>query len=109
MATQTKAQAQSHHPLQHWRCHHHPDRSEIAGYVEASGKWERVAVVSPTTGTSAKDVAEFIVRTINAGQKNQDLLRDATRAVEAMIEEGLNFSTEQDAEAILKRMKGANG
>lgn len=91
-----------------WRTEHHDDRSEIAAYVEASGKWETVAVIPHTPGASAETLAEFIMGIINDSQKNRDLLRDATRALEAVMEEGLTFSTEQDADAILKRVKGAS-
>jgi hypothetical protein len=91
--------------LHPWRCDHHADRSEITAYVEASGHWETVAVVPPTSGASAEAVATFIVRLINAAQQNRDILRDAMEALEGVMNDGLNFTTEQTAEHVIISIK----
>jgi len=91
--------------LQPWLCQHYPDRSDITAYVEASSHWEVVAVVQPTSGASAEALADFLVRLVNAHQKNQNLLRDAMEALEAVMQEGLNFATEQDAYSVVASIK----
>jgi hypothetical protein len=95
----------SFYSLHPWRCDHHPDHSEITAYVEASGQWETVAVVPPTSGASAEAVASFIVRLVNTSQKNRDILRDAMAALEAVMNDGLNFTTEQTAEHVIISIK----
>jgi hypothetical protein len=97
--------ARCFYSLHPWRCDHHADRSEITAYVEASGHWETVAVVPPTSGASAEAVAAFIVRLINAAQQNRDILRDAMEALEAVMNDGLNFTTEQTAEHVIISIK----
>jgi hypothetical protein len=106
MPKRTKGKAQ--HPdcsLQHWRCQHLPGYSEITAYAEASQKWELVAVVSPASGVSANEVAEFIIRALNESQRDHDLLRAAMLALEGVMEEGLTYSTEQDADVVVQRIK----
>jgi hypothetical protein len=91
--------------LHPWHCRHHGDRSEIAAYVEASGRWETVADILPTSGASAEALATFITRLVNATQQNKDLLRDAMRALEAVMTEGLTFATEQEADSVVAGIK----
>jgi hypothetical protein len=113
MSRKSKAQSSSKadpkprcfYSLHPWRCDHHADRSEIMAYVEASGQWETVAVVPPTSGASAEAVASFIVRLVNAAQQNRDILRDAMAALEAVMNDGLNFTTEQAAEHVIISIK----
>jgi hypothetical protein len=93
------------YPLQPWQCRHHANRSEIAAYVEASGAWETVAVIPATSGASAEAMAAFITGLVNAAQQNKDLLRDAMEALESVINDGLDFSTEQAAEHVIKDIK----
>jgi hypothetical protein len=100
-----EAKPRRFYSLHPWRCDHHADRSEITAYVEASGQWETVAVVPPTSGASAEAVASFIARLVNAAQQNRDLLRDAMAALEAVINDGLNFTTEQTAEHVVNSIK----
>jgi len=94
-----------YYALAPWKCRHHADRSEITAYVEASGKWETVAVIPQTSGTSPEALATFIIRVVNATQQNKDLLRDAMEALEAVMKEGLNYSTEQAAEHVISDIK----
>ena len=88
-----------------WRCNHHADRSEIVAYVEASGRWETVAVIPSTSGASAEALATFIARIVNATHQNKNLLRNAMEALEAVINDGLNFTTEQAAEHAISDIK----
>ena len=69
--SKTNAELRSFYGLVPWRCNHHADRSEIVAYVEASGRWETVAVIPPTSGASAEALATFIARVVNATQQNK--------------------------------------
>jgi hypothetical protein len=64
-----------------------------------------VAVVSPTSGASAEALAAFIASIVNAAQQNEDLLRDAMEALEAVVNDGLNFTTEQAAEHVIANIR----
>lgn len=89
-----------------WACQHQHDQSEICAYVEASGKWEIVAIVQQTAGASAEVMAEFICYLINDNQKNKSLLLDAMAALESCLEESkLTYSSEQAADSVLHRIK----
>lgn len=88
---------------QPWVCVHHPHRSDLNAYVEASGKWETVAVIQPTSGASAEMLADFIIGQINNINQNKDLCSDALEALESILQDGINFSTEQAADLVLKR------
>jgi hypothetical protein len=88
-----------------WECRHHADRSEIAAYVEASGQWETVAVVPPTSGASAEALAAFIAGAVNTARRHRELLSDAMKALEAVMDDGLDFSTEQSAEHVIRDIK----
>ena len=96
------ARIYSLHP---WRCTHHSNHSEIVAYVEASGQWEAVLTVSPTSETNAKTMANFIMHLVNSYRQNNDLLRDAMAALEAVVNDGLNFTTEQTAEHVITHIK----
>jgi hypothetical protein len=88
-----------------WQCRNHSDRSELTAYVEASGKWETVAVVPPTSGASAEALANYILALVNNSLPNSDLLRDAMSALEAVMKDGLTFTTEQEADSVVKCIK----
>lgn len=97
--------ARRYYALRPWQCVHHRDRSELTAYVEASGVWETVAVMQPTSGISAEELAGFIAGLVNDSQKEQNLLQSAMEALEQVVNEGFNFSSEQAAESVLLRMK----
>jgi predicted membrane chloride channel (bestrophin family) len=90
--------------LHPWQCRHHKDCSEITAYVEASG-WEKVLTVHPTSGASAEAVAQFLCDLVNDNRKNKSLLHDAMAALEQVLNDGLNFSTEQAADRVVTRIK----
>ncbi len=96
------ARIYSLHP---WRCTHHSTHSELVAYVEASGQWETVLTVSPTSGTSAKLMANFIMTLVNSYRQNNDLLRKAIKALEAIMQEGLTYSTEQEVDAAVTSIR----
>jgi hypothetical protein len=79
--------------------------AEILAYVEGSD-WEKALTVHPTSGASAESLAAYVTAVINEHQGKSDLLHDAMRALESVMEEGLNFSTEQDADHVIARIKG---
>jgi hypothetical protein len=64
-----------------------------------------VAVVSPASGASAEALAAFIASIVNAAQQNEDVLRDAMEALEAVVNDGLNFTTEQAAEHVIANIR----
>ena len=100
-----KNESRNYYALQPWKCRSLQDRMEILAYVEASGKWETVAVVPTTSGASAENVANFIVRLINDTHRHRDLYYDAMEVLETIMHDGVNFSTEQAADSVLARMK----
>jgi hypothetical protein len=101
-------------PAPHQRCFYalHPWRIEGKGescdliaYVEASGDWETVATIPATSGASADDIASFIAGLVNDNRENAEVLDEAFAALGAVLQEGLTFTTEQEAEHVLKRLK----
>jgi hypothetical protein len=76
-----------------------------AAFVETSGQWETVAVVRPTSSADAKSLANFILRVVNDWNEHDDLFEAASEALEAVLQEGLTFSTEQEVESMVERLK----
>ena len=95
---------QSLFSAQPWKCVHHRDHSDITAYVEASGQWEIVATIPTTAGASSETIANFICALVQNHQQNQNLLQAAKEALEAVMKDGLNFSTEQAADAVVVRI-----
>jgi hypothetical protein len=99
-------QARKFYTAHPWECRHHDDRSEIAAYVEASGEWETVLTVQPTSGASAEVVAAYIAAIVNEHQSKADLLQEALTALELCLEEDrLTFASEQAADRVITRIK----
>ena len=92
-----------------WRCSPQKGGCEILAYVEASGAWETVIDVRPTSGTSAEAVGIYVTAIINQYQNEQNLLHQATKALETCLKEGITFSSEQDAEHVIARIKSITG
>lgn len=89
-----------------WQCLHNKDNSEIQAYVEASGEWETVAVVNPTSGASAESLAHYICNLINKDREHNILLIDAMNTLELFLtEERRSFTSEQAAESLVARIK----
>jgi hypothetical protein len=89
-----------------WQCRHLSDLSEILAYVEASGAWETIAEIHPTSGYSAEIIAAYICNLINDNQHNKSLLQEAMDALQMCMEtERLTFSSEQMAERIVTRIQ----
>jgi hypothetical protein len=89
-----------------WQCRHNANNSEIMAYVEASGKWETVISIHPTSCASAETMATFIANLVNENQSNRDILIEAMNALESVLEDGgLNYTNEQDADAVVSRIK----
>jgi hypothetical protein len=100
-----KTGLRSYYGLHPWRCTHHGDRSEVFAYVEASGKWETVLVVRASSGTTAEELAVYIVNLVNDRREDQDALEQAFAALDAVLQDGLTFTTEQEAEHAAERLK----
>lgn len=88
-----------------WQCAPCSGGYEISAFVEASGKCEPVATVRKTSGASAAALARYIIAIVNAQQDEGNLLPEALAALEAISSEGLNFSTEHDADVVIRRLK----
>lgn len=106
LKTGTAKKLRRYYSIHPWECKHFADHSEIAAYVEASGKWETILKVNRTSGVSAEAMATYICSLINESQPNKDLLRDAMEALEQVLEdEGLTFASEQAAEHTVRNIK----
>jgi hypothetical protein len=81
-----------------WRVEVEEEGAVIEAYVEGTDTWESIAIVLATSGASAGKMARFIVGLVNDNQKQEPLLEDTLAALEAVIEEGLTFASEQAIE-----------
>ena len=90
---------------QPWKCRHHKAYSEISTYAEANGNWEKVLTIHPSSAVSADTIAQFILGLLNNHQQNQNLLQAAMEALENVMKDGLNFTTEQSAEHVVTHIK----
>ena len=89
-----------------WECRHYEDRSEINAYVEASGKWETVLTVHPTSGASAEVLANHVAAIVHEHQAKADLLQEAMTALELCLEQDpLTFTSEKAANRVVTRIK----
>ena len=89
-----------------WQCQHHQDNSEISAYVEASGEWEAILTVHPTSGASAEALATYVAAIMKEQQGKADLLHEAMMALELCLEEDkLTFASEQAAHRVVTRIK----
>ena len=99
----------SYYTSEAWRCVHHKDRSEILVFLKSRLEWEVIATIWPTHEISAETAANFITYVINSKQATAELLQEARIALQAVIDEGLNFTTEQDVEIVVGEIKRAVG
>ena len=88
-----------------WDCRHQKSHSEIVAYVEASSKWETVLTVHHTAGAGHEAMAAYVLALIHEHQRKQGVLKDALDALEAVINDGLTFTTEQAAERAVTNIK----
>jgi hypothetical protein len=92
-----------------WQCRHHQDRSEVTAYVEASGEWETVLTIHPTSGASAEVLANYVAAIVHEHQAKADLLQEAMTALELCLEEDrLTFKSEQAADRVVTRIKASS-
>jgi hypothetical protein len=102
----TATQPRKFYTAHPWQCRHLKDRSAITAYVEASGEWETILTVHPTSGVSAEVVAGYVAALINEHQSKADLLQEAMTALELCLEEPrLTFTSEQAADRVITRIK----
>jgi hypothetical protein len=100
-----KVKVRAYYDSQPWRCQPTKDGCELIAYVGASGQWETVAVIQPTSAMEAKALGDFIVSLVNERQQDGDVLQAAFDALGGVLQEGLNFSTEQDADRVVAALK----
>jgi hypothetical protein len=101
----SKGLSPSYYGLHPWRWQACGDRCELVAYVEASGTWETVATILPTSGASSESLATFIVGVINDVREDNDAVQGAFRALEAVMKDGLTFSIEQEAASAVERLR----
>jgi hypothetical protein len=82
-----------------WRCEHRGELSHILLLVK--GKWLRVATVTPLATLTAREAAEFIVHVVNDRELTERLIAEARAALSEMLEHGLNFTTESEADSVI--------
>src|ERR1700733_14543779 len=90
-----------------WRCEHRSKLSDILLLV--GGKWECVATTWPLPNLSPRRAAEFIVDLVNGRGQAETLLADARATLQEVLEYGLSFSTELEAESLLKAIRERAG
>lgn len=90
-----------------WQCRHGKETSEITAYVEASGKWETVLTVHPTSGASAEVMARYLVAIMNDVPNLKRTLNFALDTIKVIHADGgkLTFSSEQDAERLATELE----
>src|SRR6266851_1772305 len=89
-----------------WQCRHKKTRSDIEAYVEASGEWETILTVHPTSGACAETLANYVASIMNEHQSKTDLLQEAMMALELCLEdERLTFTSEQAADRAVTRIR----
>lgn len=89
-----------------WQCRHKKTRSDIEAYVEASGEWETIITVHPTSGASAETLANYVASIMNEHQSRIDLLQDALTALDLCLEgDRLTFTSEQAADRAATRIR----
>jgi len=88
-----------------WRREEVEGRCELVAFVDASQSWERVAIIQPTSAVKAEAMADFILRLVNERHAEGDVLQAAFDALDGVLQEGLNFTTEQDVERVMVRLK----
>jgi hypothetical protein len=89
-----------------WQLRHKKTRTDVEAYVEASGKWETVLTVYPTSGASAETLVNYVASILNEHQSKVDLLHEAMMALEQCLEgEHLTFTSEQAADRAITRIK----
>jgi hypothetical protein len=86
-----------------WRCDHRGKSSDIMLLV--GGKWECVATTWPLPNLSPRRSAEFIANLVNEREQTETLLDVARATLQEVLECGLTFSTELEAEAVLKAIR----
>lgn len=107
---ETPRKQRNYYSVHPWQCRHNKGNSEIQAYVEASGEWETVAIVNPTSGVSTECLANYICNLINKDREHNILLIDAMNTLELFLtEEQRTFTSEQAAESIVARIKNKVG
>ena len=97
---------QSFYRRERWRCLHETDtRSVIDVFFSPTQTWVRVATVWATHLVSAKEFAEFLVGVVNDAAVTADLLDDARATLAQMLADGVDFSTEQEADRIIESIR----
>ena len=96
---------QSFYRRERWRCIHETDtRSGIDVFFSPTQTWLRVATVWATHLVSAKEIAEFLVGVVNNAAATSDLLDDAQATLMQMLADGVDFSSEQEAEQLIAKI-----
>jgi hypothetical protein len=104
-ASKANDRIRSYYSLYPWARKYYRNHVEFTAYVEASGKWETVLVVRPTSGASPEMMAEFIDHLINEHQKRQVAMHNAISAMQEFLNEGKTGSSERALEKACEEME----
>jgi hypothetical protein len=88
-----------------WRFEKRGGRCEIDVFGEARGKWARAAVVVGAPGMRAEALAGYVVEVLNEKQQQSVALNEAVYALETILEEGVTWATEIEADSAVERLK----
>jgi hypothetical protein len=88
-----------------WRFEKRGDRYEVDVFNEARGKWALVAVVMGTTEIPAEALAGYVVQVLNEKQEHGVVLDEAVQALQSVLDEGVTYATEMEAEHAIRRLK----
>jgi hypothetical protein len=105
VAVRNGIELQGYYRSKPWRCAQSGDKCTLEAFVETSGQWEAVAIVQPTSGAKSTSLASFILGLVNEWNEHDDLIQAAADTLEAVLQEGLTYSTEQEVEFMVERLQ----
>ena len=88
-----------------WRFQKRKERYEIEVFVEARGRWEPFAVAMDGTGIAAEALTGYVVDALNEKQQQKIAVDEAVRAMEMLLDEGLTWATEIEADHATRRLR----
>jgi hypothetical protein len=78
----------------------------IEAYVEAAGDWQTIAEIKQTAFLDAEVAATYVIKAVNGNEPNRKLIEELAGALELCLTcEGITWEAEQEAEAVLAKVK----
>lgn len=88
-----------------WRFEKRDGRYEIDVFSESGGKWTPAAVMMGTSGVSGEALAAYVVGVLNEKQQQSVVLDEAVHALQTILQEGVTWATEVEADHAIRRLK----